>query len=305
MKIEIDKKKSAEVLSGFMHSAVDLGKKAVAEAKSGVDAMVEKSKSDSYARRLKKLNPLFPEQYQSDSFHLPNVIMIVDDAVRRGIDVCEGAIGWLSNEGNVEVLHLYDEAVAFSGIQFLPTATCDTVYYVDAFDRNRFIRADCVFSRAHEERIAELQHIAHSIGAKRCYIEVTEATSDMQSQRKSAKLSSGKLGASAEQEFTSHNTAQQSGRIEAVFKGFRRPQRPTLKWFAHDNNINNLIDMCCNGKRTVKDQTLELAGSSSATMSQKIAAAIDGLSGGAKGSISVSSQAAKEQRSTLRFHVEF
>ena len=29
------------------------------------------------------------------------MIMIVDDAVRRGIDVCEGSIGWRSNENGI------------------------------------------------------------------------------------------------------------------------------------------------------------------------------------------------------------
>lgn len=81
MKIEFDKKKSAEALSGLVQSTVDFSKKAAADAKVGVAAIVEKSKADSYARRMKKYNPLFPDQYKSESFNLPNIIMIVDDAV--------------------------------------------------------------------------------------------------------------------------------------------------------------------------------------------------------------------------------
>ena len=109
--------------------------------------MVEKSKADSYARRMKKYNPLSPDQYKSDIFNLPNIIMIVDDAVRRGIDVCEGSIGWLSKESGVEILSLYDEAVEFSGIQFVSAVTCNAPYYVDSFNRNRFIRTDCIFTK--------------------------------------------------------------------------------------------------------------------------------------------------------------
>ena len=171
MKIEFDKKKSAEALSGLVQSTVDFGKKAAVGAKVGVAAMVEKSKADSYTRRMKKYNPLFPDQYKSESFNLPNIIMIVDDAVRRDIDVCEGSIGWLSKESGVEILCLYDEAITFSGIQFVPTVTCDALYYVDSFDRSKFIRTDCIFSKAHEERMAELKHIAYALGAKRCTIE--------------------------------------------------------------------------------------------------------------------------------------
>ena len=61
MKIEFDRKKSADALSGLVQSTVDFGKKAVADAKGSVSALVDKSKADSYARRLKKYNPLFPD----------------------------------------------------------------------------------------------------------------------------------------------------------------------------------------------------------------------------------------------------
>ena len=312
MKIEFDKKKSAEVLSGLVQSTVDFGKKAAADAKVGVAAMVEKSKADNYARKIKKYNPLFPEQYKNESFNLPNIIMIVDDAVRRGIDVCEGAIGWLSKESGVEVLCLYDEAVEFSGVQFVPAVTCDAVYYVDGFNRNRFIRTDCIFSKAHEERMAELKHVAYCLGAKRCTIEISESSSDTQVQNKSVKLSESFKGISstesAEQNIAQTGKSRRSGHIEVEFQGNDTPQTPELKWFAHDDNIKRLIEMCSDGKRAVKTETLELAGSSSATMSQKTACAIDGAigkMGGAKGNTSMDAQAAKEHHSKLLFHIEF
>ena len=298
MKIEFDKKKSAEALSGLVQSTVDFGKKAAADAKVGVAAMVEKSKADSYARRMKKYNPLFPDQYKS--------------AVRRGIDVCEGSIGWLSKESGAEVLCLYDEAVKFSGIQFVPAVTCDAFYYVDSFDRNRFIRTDCIFSKAHEERMAELKNVAYCLGAKRCTIEISESSSDTQVQNKSVNLTETFRGISsnesAEQSISQTGKNRRSGHIEIEFEGNDTPQRPELKWFAHDDTIKRLIDMCCNGKRAVKTETLELAGSSSATMSQKTACAIDGAIGklgGAQGNSSMDAQAAKEHHSKLLFHIEF
>ena len=312
MKIEFDKKKSAEALSGLLQNTVAIGKKVAADTKVGVNAMVEKSKNDSYARRLKKLNPLFPDQFKSEGFNLPNIIMIVDDAVRRGIDVCEGAIGWLSNDSGAEVLCLYDEAVEFSGIQFIPAVTCDAIYYVDSYNRNRFIRTDCIFSKAHEERMAELKHIAFCLGAKRCSIEISESTSDMQLQKKSAKMSvSFKGGSSAEsmeQSYAQSGQSRRSGQNEVEFQNNDTLKAPELKWFAHDDNIKRLIEMCLEGKRVVKSETLKLAGSSSATMSQKTACTIDGAIGKlAKtgGGFSMHSEAAKEHHSTLLFHVEF
>ena len=43
----------------------------------------------------------------------------------------------MAKEKGVEVLHLYDEAIAFSELKFLPAATCDTVYYVDLNDKQK------------------------------------------------------------------------------------------------------------------------------------------------------------------------
>lgn len=311
MKIEFDKKKSAEALSNLVQGAAGLSKKAVASAKDGVNAIVEKNKSESYLRRLKKYNPLFPEKYNSEEFNLPNVIVIVDDAVRRGIDVCEGAIGWLSTDNGVEILYLYDEAIAFSGINFIPAAACDAVYCVDNFDRSKFIRTDCVFNKAHEERLAELKHIACSLGAKRCSVEISEVSSSVQAQK--TKVSFGgqlkvvTTNESAEQEYTQRGKEHLSGRVEVEFEGSDVPERPNLKWFANDDNVLRLIDMRCSGNNKIKNEILEISGASSATMSQKTAYAIDNAikEVGASSSVSMNSQAEKEHSSKMIFYIEF
>lgn len=307
-----DKKKGHEVLAGLVNGAVDFGKKAAADVKVGVAAMAEKSKADEHARRMKKYNPLFPEQYQSESFNIPNIIVIVDDAVRKGIDVCEGAIGWLAKESGEEVLHLYDEAIQFSGVQFVPSPICNAVYYVDQFDRNRFIQADCIFSRTLKEKIDELQHIAESVGAKRCIIDISESSKNSKTVQKSADLGANTSGssasASANYDFTNKNSKNQHGHVEAEFTGLRFPKKPTLKWFAHDDSIRNLVETCCSGKRRVKKLTVTLSGSDTVTMSQSIATAIDGVMNNTlhvKGHASMKSQAKKEYRSDLLFYIEF
>lgn len=312
MKIEFDKKKSAETISGFVQGTVELGKKAAADAKAGVTAIVEKTKADEYTRKLKKYRPLFPEHYQSDAFNIPNIIVIVDDAVRKGIDVCDGAVGWLSKESGEEVLHLYDEAISFSGIDFIPAPVCNAVYYVDHFDRSRFIQADCIFSRTLKEKIDELQHIAESVGAKRCVIDISESSKNSRTKQKSADLGAStdqvRGNATADYKQSSKNSKSQYGHVEAEFTGLRFPKRPTLKWFIYDDSINNLIETCCSGKRRVKKLTIELAGSTSATMSQSIACAIDGVISknlNVKGHASMKSQAKDEYQSKLQFYIEF
>lgn len=332
--MKIDTKKGVEVFNSFLQKTSDAGKRAVSEVQKGAEkvgeagkraaadvqsgavALAEKARQDNWERRMKKYNPLFPDEYNSEAFCVPNMIVIVDDAVRRGIDVCEGAIGWRSMQSGVEVLHLYDEAIKESGIRFVPAVTCDAVYYVDSFDRNRYIRTDCIFNKAHEERLAELKNVAHALGAKRCTIEIIEATQQVNVQNKKTAASGGvtvkgqklSAGENVEQSSSVSSSNQRAGRIVAEFEGSSTPHRPKLKWFAHDDNIKKLIDMRCKGDNTVKSEMIELSGSSSATMSQKTACAIDGAIGkigGMKGSTTMESQAIMESSTKMVYSVEF
>lgn len=315
MKI-LDTKKSKEVVSELTKKASDTSKKAAEGVVKSAKDLTEKAKNDSYARRLKKYNPLFPDQYKDENYCIPNMITIVDDAVRRGIDVCEGAIGWTSKQNDMEVLHLYDEAIELSGIKFIPMATCDAIYYVSSFDRNVFIRTDCIFSRAHEERMAELKNIAYSLGAKSCEIEISESTIEVSSQKNHFSSSSkatikgitASQSDSADQNSSSKTSNQRSGKIVAEFEGSDTPVRPELKWFANDDTIKGLIEMRCSNCNSIKSETLILSGSSSAAMSQKTAYAIDAAvnkiaSVGA--SNSMESEAIRENTSKLIFNIKF
>ena len=86
-------KKTAEKTADFSkktaEKTVDISKKVADNVQQGAKALSEKSKDEAYLRKLKKYNPLFPDQYLSTGFTRPNMIIIVDDAVRKGIDVCE------------------------------------------------------------------------------------------------------------------------------------------------------------------------------------------------------------------------
>lgn len=313
MKINIDAKKVMEMGTSILQKTTDISKKTAGVLKESAKTISEKTKNDSYLRRLKKYNPLFLEQYKSEDYHIPNMIMIVDDAVRRGIDVCEGAIGWTNKEKDIEVLYLYDEAVAVSGIQFVPTITCDAVYYVDSFNRNRFIRIDCIFNKAHEERLAELKHIAYSLGAKFCSIEISESCVEVTVDKRKLQINENINGTrvasdeSTERSSSYKGSNQRNGRVEVRFEGNDTPKKPELKWFAHDENIKRLIEIRCKNDNYIKSETLELQGASSATMSQKTAYAIDSAVSqmGVRGNSAMESQATRENLSKLVYYIEF
>lgn len=316
MKSYFDKKKATETVTTILQKTSDVGKKMATGVQNSAKDIVDKTKSDNYLRRLKKYNPLFPEQYQNENFNIPNMIMIVDDAIRRDIDVCEGAIGWLTKENGVEILCLYDEAVEGSGLEFIPDAMCDSIYYVDRFDRKKFVKIETLFSRAQQEKIAELEHIAYSLGAKRCSVEISESDMAEGRTKKESKISESvktKIGTiasgkQAEQDISYNKINKNMGTGVIHFQGNSDPHRPELKWFRHDENIKRLIEMRCEGKNMVESKVLELEGTSTASMSMKTASTIDGAVSklvSAKHSAGMEKQVTKEHYSKFVFHIEF
>ena len=307
MKLSFENKINKEALTDLVQKTVDVSKKAAFSTKENVLNAIEKAKSAALMKKIKKLNPVFPQQYESKDFKIPNVIMIVDDSVRRGNKLCEGAVGWLSNDAGVEIFCLYDESIEFSKIQFVPAPVCDAIYYVDSFDKNRFIRTDCIFSKAHEEKIAELKHIAYCLGAKKCSIEINESQADVNVQKRNIsateKIQKKDNQESAEISSRTSGSDSRRGKVMIEFDSNNSCRIPDLKWFSYDDNIKRLIEMRMDSSNSIKSETLELSGSSSATMSQKTAYAIDSAVGG--GGVSLSSQAERESNSTLIYHIEF
>ena len=300
-----------EKISNIWKKATDLSKKTAENVYKGAKDLSDKIKEENHERKLKKYSPLFPDEFKSDNFNIPNMIKIVDDADRRGIEICEGAIGWRERINKIEVLCLYDEAVRMSGINFIPNAACNTFYCVDNYDRNNFISADKIFSRAHNERLAELEHIAYSLGAKKYSIDIVETNLQEKSEHKitNTQINVKSVGCSnnADVGMSSSIGNQISGHFEGTFEENNTLQYPRLKWFSYDEHIKNLIEMRMSISSSIKSRNIILEGSSSATMSQDFAASVEVAMKklGGKSSISMSKQASKEFYSNLIFNVEF
>ena len=300
-----------KAFSEFLHKASDVSQKIAKDAYETTKETAKKIKETSDARKKEKLDPITRDEYNSEAFHIPNVIKIVDDALRRGVKFCEEAIAWREIENKTEILFLYDEAKDLCDLEFVPCFQCNAVYCVDPFDRHRFIRSDCIFSKAQEERLAELEQIAYCLGAKRCSVELvaseTESTTKKQSINTilnvTGKAASSAINIDAEQSSGNHS----SGKTVVTFSGHDHPTRPNLKWFSYDDTIKNLIEMRCSAPDSIKQRSLMLSGSSSAAMTQQTAVAIDVLLKKAKANLgcSMESQATKELTSKLIFEVEF
>ena len=290
---EVDKKaKAKEGFSNFL-------KKTSEGIQKGAKNVSEFTQKTIHDQKMKYYNPLFKEEFKSKTFKLPKVIQIVSEVSRRDVDVCEGAIGWTSTVNDVEILHIYEEYAKLCKVQFVPFEKVDAIYCADNFDKDKYINSDAIFERAMNEKLTELENIAYCLGAVSCSIELIE--SDGQAESSRIKIGAKKAG-NVDSSASSSSSNKHSGKNTSTFAGHDNPTRPELKWFKYDDNINALIDRKVADSGSVTYKVLELKGSSSATMSQKTACAIDKI---AKCSISVEKKAVKEHSSTLIFEIEF
>lgn len=299
-----NKEKASKKFSQFLNKATDLGKKAADGIQQGAKELSDQTQKTLWEQRMKKYNPLFRETYFSEEFKLPNIIQIVDASVRKDIDVCEGAIGWTKKTGDVEVLYLYDEFACESGVNFVPFNKCDSVYCVDVFDKTKYIISDSIFESSMSEKMAELEHIAFSLGAKSYSVEMIEEDSNTTKNSNSFALGIRSNSASTENSSYNQSKTYKGGRSISYFEGSRDPVRPKLKWFKNEENIKNLIEMRCTGDSSIKSKVLVFKGSSSATMSRKNAAAIDIISK-VKGEATMEKKAIVEHSTQMVFEIEF
>ena len=282
----------------------------------GFADLQDKMNDDSYQRRLKKYNPVFLEQYQADGFRMPKMIMVVSDHERRDIDVCQGAIGWVDNQNEMEVLCLYEKDVETSGIYFEPRPKLNDIYYIDNFNSTCFNRTDYMFEKAHKEKIDELQHVAYCLGAKRCIIEIKESNKLTQISKRIGELKGNlknnnvemSANAKVEQSSTHSNSVQRSGQIIAEFKGNSVPTKPELRWFKDDANIIRLINIRLDGNNSLEKQELHFSGAVHSMMNQATAVDIDATIkkiAGAKIKTNVERKAMNESRNEIIFKIEF
>ena len=307
-----EEKTGMDAVNNFFKKAAVVGKKVAENVQEAAITTSEKIKEDNKNRRLKKFHPITFEEYGSNNFNIPNVIKIVDDAETRHIDVCQNAIGRLVNEKGVEIFYMNDEFIQASGLHFVPAPVCDAIYHVDNFDRTRFIRTDEIFSKALEEKLAELEHIAFCLGAKSCSIEIIEENFE-----KTHKVTDTKTNLTVKHEGSSDtitavhsqskSTTSSSGKITTTFSGNATPKTPRLKWFEHNDNMKNLIEMRLSKDSSVQAKTLILKGASSASMALKTAVAIDNEISkmGVKSNNNIERQAQIETNSKLVFEVIF
>lgn len=293
-------------------TAVNVGEMAVKAASTSASKVASAAQKKRQKSLLARYNPIFPDEFTSPDFDLPNLIIIEDGDARKNIDVCKGAIGWLSKTKGMEVLHLYDAAVSFSNLCFYPIPKINSAYYVDSLGGDRFLDLDSYHEVIQKEKMTELKNIARSLGAKECYLETYEEDSSYTKSKKSINASAKSAitkntSGSVDQQVNSEHTQKRSITFQQVFEGSNNPIRPELNYFKNDTEILSLIDSRCLENNQTKEYSFQLDASSSSAMSITTALKIDSALKVAKVKANSTFMQTTEQESKrkLIFHINF
>lgn len=310
-KVKKQLEQTAETISD---TAIKVGNKAASGAKEGAKAISEIAQDSQYRLLMSHYRPIFPEDYISPDFDLPKMIIIADEDEREDVEICEGAIGWLSKEAGLRVLHLYEEAISLSGLHFCPIPTCDSAYYVDTFDSHRYINLGSYFDVIQKDKMTELINIAHSLGAKKCELKTYELDKTVSLKKRDVDVKAFSKGncnasSSANSDRSNIESTERKVLFSQTFEGDATPETPELHWYAHDAEIKRLIDSRCSkdSRNITKNYHVEIDSSASSTMSLTMATKIDSALGklGASCNFSIRGEVQNESRRKLLFDIEF
>lgn len=215
-------------------SANFLGDKAAVNARVGARAVSEKAQDGHHKMLLNHYNPLFLDEHLDPEFDLPKMIVVVDENKRKGIEVCEGAMGWLGEEAGLEILYLYEKAVTLSGLTFYPRPICDAVYFVDVFHADKYVNLESYFEGIQKDKMIELADVAHALGVKKYQVQSYEMDKSVAMKKFSAneKTSVTDSGRNASEELSdqSENAAtfftERHILFTQIFEGNALPVRP-------------------------------------------------------------------------------
>ena len=182
--IEVDREALKEGAAKAVNKQIDLLGKAAVMLKGGAGKAAGGAVRAKQQMDLARLSPVFPGEFRAEDYAVPKLIRIVDYDKRMENPVCDGAIGFEHNYGGMRVLTLYEREAGSLGLRFTPGLQ-EPFYHSHPYRKGVYIDLDDYFTVLRKERVAELEHIAHSLGAKHVRITIKEETSSFVS--KSAK----------------------------------------------------------------------------------------------------------------------
>ena len=238
----------------------------------------------------------------------PRLIRIVDrDKKRAESPACIGAIGYWTTVREVEILNLYEDCAAWSGLEFLPCLS-QTFYYVDPYRTRVFVALDDYFDHMKKSRVNELKVIAQQLGAKQVRISFREHRKGRSRLGIRAEGRVEILRSGGSYERVSDDLVHTEIASNVTFSGHDTPRVPTLTYFKNEDEIGRLVQMRTGGSQNqVKVEDYRFQCSRSIGMTEKTALKLDGVLHQLKcsGSTDISREVQRESRTELEYHIEF
>ena len=259
---------------------------------------------------FERLKPLFPDDFERAEFVMPKMICVAQiDKLHAENPVCKGAIGFRSILDDMSVITIYRDHIDDFGLTFYPELE-NNVYYVDPCDRDHYISLDDYFSYMKMQRVAELQRIAQSLGAKHFRVTYKERNKSVLSNAIDASIGA-KAGIEGGNAKASHSVSDSSLAAISIEAEMRfpghAPIRPELHYLKKEINIANLIEMRMDPLSPLQHQRFNIELSNSSGIRVKDAVKIDAMLKSMKvsGNTTVVAEAQNEARRILEYEIEF
>ena len=274
-------------------------------AKNTANSIKENIEEKNRQMEKKLLHPIFIEDLESADFSMTKLIRVTDvDKKRAESDVCIGAVGYISDLKEMQVVNLYSDKLDVFGLIFYPDAESE-LYYVDPNDRDRYIALDDYFNYLKVARVNELQRIAQTLGAKHFKVTLKEHKASFSSSQVKGKVNA-KVAMDAEHNAQSKNVSTVEISAEMECSG-HAPSRPELYYLQRDESIRNLIELRMNPDSPMTHQKVTIEFSNSSGIKIRDAAKIDAALKGMKisGNATVTSEAENESRRFFEYEIDF
>ena len=259
---------------------------------------------------LERLKPLFREETEAAEFSLPKLIRVAEiDKAHSENAVCKGSVGFRTIQDDMTVITIYPDDVKTFGLSFYPEADC-SVYYVDPCDRDHYIAMDEYFAYMKMQRVAELQRIAQTLGARHFKITYKERTKTVTSNQieAAANVKYGPAQVKGSYDHSGMSSSMNAVSIEAEmeFPG-HSPVEPELHYLKNEINIQNLIALRMDPSSPLQHQRFNIEMSTSSGIKEKDAVKIDAALKAIKasGNTTIVSEVQDEARRVLEYEIDF
>lgn len=274
--------------------------------KKGAQAAKETAEEKARQLELKALQPIFTQDLDAADFLMPKFIRVIErDKKHAESEVCQGSIGYTSDQKGLHVVNIFRDSVEAFGLTFYPDCDCE-FYYSDPSDRDHYISLDEYFDHLKIVRVNELKKIAQDLGAK--YFKVTYKEEQLSFSSKKVKASAKTAVGKADLDHDVSEKKYSKGEImaEMNFPG-HPPVKPQLKYLQRDPSIQTLIALRMDESAPLLREKFVIKMSNSSGLKESDAVKIDAVLKGLKcsGNATVANEVKNESRRYFEYDIEF